>query len=116
MIVYLRDASAQTVVCAATLRWKLQIKLSVSPHHSILTPGKPVSALILYRQATGRAAPEIPVKLLVRFNLSKKKKKKKKNPRQKRESNLGLPLSRRTPYHQLTGRTVGEVSKFGKRV
>ena len=32
---------------AATLRWKLQIQLSISPSHSILTPGRPVPALTL---------------------------------------------------------------------
>ena len=37
LLVYLRDGSAQTIVHAATLRWKLQIKLSISPSHSILT-------------------------------------------------------------------------------
>ena len=31
MLVYLRDGSAQTVACVATLRWKLQVKLSISP-------------------------------------------------------------------------------------
>ena len=39
---YLRDGSAQTIVRAATLRQKLQVKLSTSPSHSILTPGRPV--------------------------------------------------------------------------
>ena len=34
---------AQTVVRAATLRQKLQIKPPVSPRHSILTPDQPVS-------------------------------------------------------------------------
>ena len=37
---YLRDGSAQTILRAATLRWKLQIKLSTSPSHCILTPGR----------------------------------------------------------------------------
>ena len=36
-----------TVLRAATLRWKLQIKLSTSPSHSILRPGRPVPALTL---------------------------------------------------------------------
>ena len=45
MLVYLRDGSAQTVVRAATLRQKLQIKLSILPSHSILTSGRPVPAL-----------------------------------------------------------------------
>ena len=39
---------------AATLRQKLQTKLSVSPSHTILTPGRPVPALTLFRQAPGR--------------------------------------------------------------
>ena len=38
MLVYLRDESAQTTVCAATLKQMLQIKLSTSPRHS--TPCK----------------------------------------------------------------------------
>ena len=59
MRVYLRDGSAQTT--AVTLRQKLQIKLSISPVHSILTPGQPVSALILERQAPGRVATGVPI-------------------------------------------------------
>ena len=47
MRVYLRDGSAQTSLRAATLRWKLQIQLSLSPSHSILTPGRPVPVLTL---------------------------------------------------------------------
>ena len=47
MRVYLRDGSAQTSLRAATLRYKLQIKLSISPSHSILTPGRPVPVLTL---------------------------------------------------------------------
>ena len=39
---YLGDGSAQTIVRAATLRQKLQIKLSLSPRHNILTPDQPV--------------------------------------------------------------------------
>ena len=46
-IVYLRDGSAHTILRAATLRQKLQIQLSISPSHSILTPGRPVPALTL---------------------------------------------------------------------
>ena len=45
MLVYLRDRSAQTILLAPTLNCKLQIKLSASPSHSILTPGLPVPAL-----------------------------------------------------------------------
>ena len=47
MLVYLRDGSAQIILRAATLRQKLQIKLSTSPSPSILTPGRPVPALTL---------------------------------------------------------------------
>ena len=61
MRVYLRDGSPQTVLRAATLRWKLQIKLSISPSHSILTPGQPVQALTLYRRAPGRVATGVPI-------------------------------------------------------
>ena len=82
MLVYLRDGSAQTVVRAATLRWKLQIKLSTSQHTdtgptsrsadpitpgawqdhcSILTPGQPVPALILSRQTPGGVATGVPI-------------------------------------------------------
>ena len=61
MRVYLRDGSAQTIIRAATLRQKLQIKLSISPSHSILTPGQPVPALTLWRQAPGRVASEVSI-------------------------------------------------------
>ena len=47
MLVYLRDGSAQTGLRTATLRWKLQIKLPISPIHGILTPDQPVPALTL---------------------------------------------------------------------
>ena len=47
MRVYLRDGSAQTILRVATLSQKLQTKLSISPGHSILTPGLPVPALTL---------------------------------------------------------------------
>ena len=40
-------SGAQTILRAATLKQKVQIKLSVSPSHSILTPGQPVHALTL---------------------------------------------------------------------
>ena len=41
------SVSAQSVVRAATVRFKLQIKLSILPSHSILTRGQPVPALTL---------------------------------------------------------------------
>ena len=61
MLVYLRDRTAQTVVCAATLRQKLQIKLAILPNHSILTPGQPVPGLTLYRQALDRITTGVPI-------------------------------------------------------
>ena len=53
MQVYPRDGSARTILRAATLRLS---KLSISPCHSILTPGQPVPALSLQHQAPGRVA------------------------------------------------------------
>ena len=47
MLVYLTDGSAQTILRAATLRQKLQIKRSTSPSHSILTSGRPVPSLTI---------------------------------------------------------------------
>ena len=47
-----------TILRAATLSWKLQTKLSTSPSHSILTPGRPVPALT---QVPGRLATGVPV-------------------------------------------------------
>ena len=60
-LVYLRDGYAQTILRAATLRQKLQIELYTSPSHSILTPGRPVQALTLERQAPGRVATGVPI-------------------------------------------------------
>ena len=60
MLVYLRNGSAQTIVPAATLTKKLQIKLSISPSHSILTLGQPVPALTLQRQASGMVTTGVP--------------------------------------------------------
>ena len=40
---------------------KLQIKLTTSPSHSILTPGQPVPALTVQCQAPGRIATGVPV-------------------------------------------------------
>ena len=91
MLVYIRDGSAQTSVHAATLRQKLQIKLSLSPSHSILTPHQPVPVLTLWCQAPGRVATGVPMyKSLVWLDLDK-------SPRRKRESNPGLPLLRLMP-------------------
>ena len=47
-LVFVADGSAVIIVArAATLSSKLQIKLSISPMHSILTLGQPVLALTL---------------------------------------------------------------------
>ena len=46
-LVYLSYGSAQITLRAVTLRKNLQIKLSTSPSHSILTPGQPVPVLTL---------------------------------------------------------------------
>ena len=51
VLVCLRDGSAQTSARAVTLRYKMQIQLSTSPSHSILTPGQPVPTPTLKRQA-----------------------------------------------------------------
>ena len=72
MRVYFRDGSAQTTLRAATPRSKMQIKRSISPSHSILTPGQPLPALTLERQAPGRVATGVPIfKSLVRLDPGK---------------------------------------------
>ena len=50
---YLRDVSAQTVARPAALREKLQDDSALLPCQSALTPGQPVPALTLERQAPG---------------------------------------------------------------
>ena len=81
MRVYLRDGSAQTILRAATLRQKLQIKLSTSPSHSILTPGRPVPALTLQCQAPGRVATGVPIfKSLIWLDPEKFQHKRDSNP------------------------------------
>ena len=42
------SAVAETILRAATLRWKRQIKLAISPNHSTLTPGRQVPSLRRY--------------------------------------------------------------------
>ena len=81
MLVYLRDRSAQTILCAATLRQKLQIKLSTSPSHSMLTPGWPIPVLTLWRQASVRVAIGVPIfKSLVWLDPEKFCQKRNSNP------------------------------------
>ena len=78
---YLRDRSAQTILHAATLRKKLQIKLSSTPSHSILTLGQPVPALTLQCQAPGRVTTGLPVfKSLVWLDPEKSRRKQDFNP------------------------------------
>ena len=57
-LVYLRDGPAETVVRVATLRQKLQIKLTISPSHSVLVPAQLVTALTVY-EAPGRVAADM---------------------------------------------------------
>ena len=47
ILLCLRDGPALTIIQAATLKQKLRIKLSISPSHSIRTPGQTVPALTL---------------------------------------------------------------------
>ena len=61
MLVYLMDGAAQTPVRAATLRWKLRIKLASLPSRSIQTPGQPVPALTLQCRAHGRVVTRAPI-------------------------------------------------------
>ena len=53
LLVYIRDASAQTFKRAATPRQKMQVKLAISPGHSILAQGQPVLARTPQYQALG---------------------------------------------------------------
>ena len=90
MLVYLRDGSAQTSLRAATLRQKLRIKLSTPPSHSILTPGRPIPSLTLFRQAPGRVATRVPIfKSLAHLT--------RKSPVASGIRTRDLPLSRRSP-------------------
>ena len=58
-----------------------EIEVTTLPSHSILTPGRPVPALILYRQAPGRVATGVPVlKSLVCLDPEKFRRKREPNP------------------------------------
>ena len=73
---------SQGRICCNT-RYKLQAKFSISPSHSILTPGQRVPALTLCRQVSGRVGTGVPIfKSLVRLDPEN-------SPRRKRESNPG---------------------------
>ena len=55
---------SQGRICTANFtccHTEMQIQLSISPSHSILTPGQPVPALTLQRQAPGRVASGVPM-------------------------------------------------------
>ena len=52
---------AQTVLCAATLRPKLQTQLAISPNHSIQTLCQPVLVVAQYCQEAGRAVTWVPI-------------------------------------------------------
>ena len=58
MLLYLRDGSAQTVVCAAILRYKLQIKLAISPSDQSVPA---LTLPTLKRQAPGRIVTGVPI-------------------------------------------------------
>ena len=102
MQLYLRNGSAQTILRAATLRYKLQIKLSISPSRSILTKGQLVSALTLYRQAPGRVATGVLVSKVTDMTRPRK------NPRRKRDSN---PRSSALEADALTTRPTRRLKK-----
>ena len=90
MLMHLRHGSAQTFVHAATLRLELQIKLSISSSHSILTPGQQVPALTLLCQAPGSIATGVPIfKSMVWLNLKKSLESRNRTP--------ALPLPKQTP-------------------
>ena len=54
-----REVSAETIVRAATPKIKVQIQLSISPSHCILTPGQAVPALTPERRAPGGVVSEV---------------------------------------------------------
>ena len=59
----------------------MQTKLSISPSHSILTPGQPVTALTLYRQEPGRVATGVSIlKSLDDSTQEKSRRKRDSNP------------------------------------
>ena len=61
MPVCLRHGSDRMILRAATLRKKLQIKLTVLPSHRILTPHQLNLTLNLYLQTPGRVATRVPI-------------------------------------------------------
>ena len=59
--IHLSDGSVKTILCAATLRRKLQVKLTIAPSHNILTPNRPVLALTRRSKTPCRADTGVPV-------------------------------------------------------
>ena len=93
MQVCLMNRSAQTIVRAATLKRNLQIKLSISTRHKILTRGRPVPALTPKLQTGGKVVSgALFLKRLVCLDLEKIQ-----DESRTKESNPGLPVSRHTP-------------------
>ena len=89
------DGSAQTILHAATLRQKTQIKLTTSSSHSILTPGQPVPALTL--NARNLAGQPLECQFLSHWSASSKESTV-KNLVATGIQTPDLPLPRRTPY------------------
>ena len=109
MLVYLWAGCAWTIVRAATLRKKLQIKLSTSPTHNILTPGRQ-SKSCPYNTRRLAGWP-LECQFLRHWYYSTEK----KFPRRKRESNPGsaaldtyAPLGQRGCSVQITTRLALE--------
>ena len=90
MPVCLRNGSALTIVCAATRRQKLQIKLAISPSHSTWTPSQLVLALSQKRQVPGTVATRV-------TSMTQPG----KSPTGKQSSIPGMLFSQRAPYHQV---------------
>ena len=61
MLVYLGDGTAPTVLCAATLILKVQIKLAISNSHGMLTLGQPVPALTCKNQVPDSVSTRVPI-------------------------------------------------------
>ena len=89
MLVNPKDGSAQTILRAATLEQKLQIKLSISPSGSVLTPDQPVPALTFNADHKHIEAGVIPIGHRGCVHLEKQKKDKKKGEMKKKMGRRG---------------------------
>ena len=73
--------AAYECISGTDLLRHLQIKLFISPSHGIQTPGQPIPALTLYRQAPIRVATGLSIfKSLVRLDQEKSRRKRDSNP------------------------------------